>query len=160
MNFKKVFHTFFLLAQKDGYKRAEYIKKKRLFGSMGDYCYFHPYLMPSDPKNIFIGNNVKVAAGVTFVNHDIIGAMLNRKNESNEFKYTVKDIVIHDNVMIGTKAIILPQVTIGKNCIIGAGAVVAKNIPENSVVVGNPGKVIKTLEEYERKRIADLENEK
>lgn len=152
MNFKKMFHTFCLLIKRDGYKRAEYIKRRNLFGAMGNDCYFHPCFMPSDPKNIFIGNNVKVASGVTFINHDIIGAMLNKKNKTNEFKYMVEDIVICDNVMIGAKAIILPGVTIGTNCIVGAGTVVSRNIPENSVVVGNPGKIVKTLTEYEESR--------
>jgi len=46
---------------------------------------------------------------------------------------------------IGTNAIVLPKVTIGRNCIIGAGTVVNKDIPDNSVVVGVPGKIIKTI---------------
>ena len=152
MNFKKVFHTFFLFVQKDGYKRAEYIKKKCLFGAIGDYCYFHPYMMPSDPQNIFIGNNVKVASGVIFINHDIIGSMLNRMLDVNEFKYHVGDIVIEDNVMVGARAIILPGVTIHSNCIIGAGCVVSKDVPENSVAVGNPIRIVGTLNNYIEKR--------
>lgn len=45
----------------------------------------------------------------------------------------------------------MPGVTIGKNCIIGCGAVVTKNIPDNSVAVGVPARVIETIEEYAEK---------
>lgn len=54
-------------------------------------------------------------------------------------------ISIQDNVWIGGNAIILDGVNIGKNCIIGAGSVVTKNIPSNSLAVGNPCKVIKKI---------------
>ncbi|WP_055447250.1 acetyltransferase [Lacinutrix mariniflava] len=54
-------------------------------------------------------------------------------------------VKIGEGSHIGAGAIILPNITIGKWCKIGAGTVVLKNIPDNSVVVGNPGKVIKTL---------------
>lgn len=46
---------------------------------------------------------------------------------------------------IGTNATILPDINIGKNCVIGAGTVVLKDVPDNSVVVGVPGKIIKTI---------------
>lgn len=54
--------------------------------------------------------------------------------------------VIEDDVEIGANALILGPVTIGKGSIIGAGTIVLKNVPPYSVVVGNPGKVIKTIE--------------
>jgi len=55
---------------------------------------------------------------------------------------------IGDYSSIGTGAIILPGVKIGRNCIIGAGTVVTQNIPDNSLVVGVPGKVIRTLPHF------------
>lgn len=63
-------------------------------------------------------------------------------------KSIVGKIIIGNNCFIGWGAIILPNVTIGDNCIIGAGAVVAKSIPNNSVVVGNPCKIIKNTNDY------------
>lgn len=61
-----------------------------------------------------------------------------------------KPITVEDNVWIGGGAIILGGVTIGKNSVIGAGTVVTKDVPENSLVMGNPGRVIRTLDENER----------
>lgn len=46
--------------------------------------------------------------------------------------------------MIGVRSIILPGIAIGDSCIVGAGTVVTKNVPANSVVVGNPAKIVKT----------------
>lgn len=57
-------------------------------------------------------------------------------------------IVIGDNVFIGADAVILPNVKIGNNTIIGAGSIITKDIPENSIVVGNPGKVISSYDNY------------
>jgi maltose O-acetyltransferase len=56
-----------------------------------------------------------------------------------------KAVSIGDNCWIGGGAIILPGISIGNNCVIGAGSVVTKNIPNDSMAVGNPAKVIKTL---------------
>lgn len=58
-------------------------------------------------------------------------------------KTKIKPIIIEEDVWIGARAIILPGVVIGKGSVIGAGCIVARNIPEYSVVVGNPGRVIK-----------------
>ena len=60
-------------------------------------------------------------------------------------------ITIGDNVHIGWNAIIMPNVHIGNNVVIGAGAVVTKDIPDNSVAVGVPAHVIQTTDEYRKK---------
>ena len=57
-------------------------------------------------------------------------------------------IRVGNNVYIGSGAYIMPGVTIGDNCIIGAASVVTKDIPANSVAVGIPARVIKTIDEY------------
>lgn len=67
-------------------------------------------------------------------------------------------IVIGDNVFVGLKSIILPNVHIGNNVVIGAGSVVTKDIPDNSVAVGNPAKVICTCDEYIAKHKDQIES--
>ncbi|KKD58325.1 maltose acetyltransferase [Grimontia sp. AD028] len=54
-------------------------------------------------------------------------------------------ISIGDNAWLGGGVIVLPGVTIGKNCVIGAGSVVTKDIPDNTIAVGNPAKVVREL---------------
>ncbi|ASM48732.1 chloramphenicol O-acetyltransferase [Pseudoalteromonas espejiana DSM 9414] len=55
----------------------------------------------------------------------------------------IAPVYIEDDVWIGRRVIILPGVSIGKGCVLGAGSVIAKDIPPYSIVVGNPGKVIR-----------------
>lgn len=152
----KAWHSFRLLLCMEGYKRAEYIRKHKLFGAMGENCYFHPWKMPGDPKLIFIHNNVKIASDVTFINHDISNALLNVKYKTNQFKYFTAPIEIFDNVMIGTGTIILPGKKIGPNCVCGGGSVISKDVPEGTVVGGNPAKVIGTFEKFAEKRKYEL----
>lgn len=149
----KCYHSFRLLLCMEGYKRAEYIRKHNLFGSMGENCYFHPWKMPGDPKLIFIHDNVKIASDVTFINHDISNALLNTKYKTNKFKYFTAPTEIFDNVLIGTGTIILPGKRIGPNCVVGGGkTVVCKNVLEGTVVGGNPVKTIGNFEDFVLKR--------
>lgn len=150
---KKVYHSVRLLLCMEGYKRAEYIRKHKLFGAMGENCYFHPWKLPADSQMIFLHDNVAVAANVTFVNHDIAGAMLNRKNNTSEFQYFVEPIEIHDNVLIGTNVTVLPCV-IGDNVVVGAGSVVSKNLEGGGVYAGNPIRKLGEFADFEAKRRA------
>ena len=70
---KILFKTIY--RKKDGHWRAEYLKKHRVFHAMGDNCYFEPTYLPADACLISIGNNVRIAANVSFVTHDIFGQM-------------------------------------------------------------------------------------
>jgi maltose O-acetyltransferase len=58
-----------------------------------------------------------------------------------------KAIIIEDNVWIGGGAILLPGVKIGRNAVVGAGAVVSRSVPANTVVAGNPAKVLRKIEQ-------------
>ena len=99
----------------------------------------------SEPWIIQLGNNVFITDGVKFITHD--GGTLLFRDRVPDLEVT-KPIILGDNVYIGTNSILLPGVTIGNNVVIGAGAVVSKDIPDNSVVVGVPARVIKTTDEY------------
>ena len=59
-----------------------------------------------------------------------------------------KPIVVENDVWIGANAVIMPDVTIGKGAIIGAGAIVTKDIPPYAVAVGQPARVVKWVDEY------------
>jgi maltose O-acetyltransferase len=58
-----------------------------------------------------------------------------------------KPIVIEENVWLGGGSILLPGVRIGRNAVVGAGAVVSRSVPANTVVVGNPARVIKKIDQ-------------
>lgn len=102
----------------------------------------------TEPWIITLGNNVHITDGVKFVTHD--GGTLLFRNITPDLEIT-KPIIVGNDVYIGNNVIILPGVTIGNKVIIGAGTIVTRNIPDNSLVVGIPGRVIKTADEYYEK---------
>jgi Serine acetyltransferase len=93
---------------------------------------------------ISIGNNVTLAPRVHILAHDASTKMYLNYSKIGLVK-------IGNNVFIGAGTIILPNVKIGDNVIIGAGSVVCNDIPENSVAVGNPAKVIGSTNGYVNK---------
>lgn len=99
----------------------------------------------TEPWIITIGENVHITNGVNFVGHD--GGTLLFRHLVPDLEIT-KPIKVGDDVYIGNNVIIMPGVTIGSKVIIGAGAIVTRDIPDNSVAVGVPARVIKTADEY------------
>lgn len=107
---------------------------------------------PADPDLIAIGENVFITTDVSFVTHDTIRNMLNRKYHTHRFQRALGCIEIGDNVMIGSGTRILYNVKIGSNVIIGAGSIVTKDIPDNSVAAGVPCRVIGKFDDLVEKR--------
>lgn len=99
----------------------------------------------TEPWIITLGSNVHITNGVKFITHDG-GTLLFRKYVS-DLEIT-KPISVGNDVYMGNNVIILPGVTIGNKVVIGAGTIVTKDIPDNSVAVGVPARVIKTADEY------------
>lgn len=98
----------------------------------------------SEPYLIEIGNKVRITAGVKFFTHG--GARVLR-DVYPDMDFFGK-IVVGNNVYIGNNALIMPGVTIGSNVVIGAGSVVTKSVPDNSIVGGNPARIIGDLSSW------------
>ncbi|HKG08371.1 MAG TPA: sugar O-acetyltransferase [Pedobacter sp.] len=103
-----------------------------------------------DCNTIEIGNNVMIASNVQIYTathrvetYERLVEDWKETDESPYFRTYALPVKIEDNVWIGGGVIILPGVTIGKDAVIGAGSVVTRSIPENSVAFGNPCKVIR-----------------
>ena len=135
---------------------------KNWFGYIGSKCYIEPTIKCDYGYNIHIGdnfysnfdcvlldvcpikigNNCMLAPGV----HIYTAAHpLNSKERISGIEFG-KPVTIGNNVWIGGRAIINPGITIGNNVVVGSGSVVTKNVPDNVLVVGNPAKIIKSLE--------------
>lgn len=101
----------------------------------------------SEPYLITIGNNVRIAPCVSFFTHDGGTSVFNRQERyRNVIKYG--QIRIKDNSVIGSRATILPGVTIGPNTVVAAGSVVTRNAPPNTLVAGNPAKPVMSIQQY------------
>jgi len=93
-----------------------------------------------------IGNECLLGANVTISDTDFHPIVPNdRRYNVSPQDIAAAPVIIEDNVFIGTGAIILKGVRVGRNSVVGAGAVVTKDVPDNSIVAGNPAKFIKNL---------------
>ena len=95
------------------------------------------------PPMLILGENVMIGPDVICItiNHRFDRLDIPMKLQGH---YEPKRVNICDDVWIGARAILLPGVTIGKGAVIGAGSAVTKDVPEYSVVAGNPGRVVKS----------------
>lgn len=112
---------------------------------IGEGCYLNMNCNFIDDGMISIGKKVMFGPSVTIAT---VGHPINP--ELREYMYAVP-VTIGDNCWIGAGAVICPGVTIGENTVIGAGSVVTSDIPANSVAVGNPCKVLRQIDERDKK---------
>lgn len=154
----RIWHSLILCFISGGSKRANYLQRKHIFGAIGNNCTIMERKIPLYANLIRIGNNVHIASKVNFVTHDIIHSLINNLelgacSSSNEkINEKVGCIDIGNNVFIGTQSTILMNVKIGSNCIIGACTLVNKDIPDNSIAVGVPAKIIGKFSDFVEKR--------
>lgn len=131
--------------------RGNYVKKHHLFGSVGEDVRLPSGLIPLYAEHIFLHNNIEVASGVKFVVHDAIHEVFKRMDDGI-YPEHVGDIIVYDNVFIGSNTIVIGPVKIGPNAVIAAGSVVNRDVPEGCVVAGVPAKVIGSFEGLKEKR--------
>lgn len=135
LDFKRRFHSLIYMCLPSSMARGNYVRKHRLFGAVGKDVRLPSGHIPARAENIFLHNNIEIAAGAKLVPHDAIHSVFERMDSENYPEHVGK-IEIYDNVFIGTNAVILSPVNIGPNAIIAAGAVVNKDVPENAIVGG------------------------
>lgn len=111
--------------------------------SVGARCFANFGLVALDVAPITIGDDVQIGPNVQLLTptHPVAPGPRRDKWEAAE------PIRIGDNVWLGGGAIVLPGVTIGDNTVVGAGAVVTRDLPADVVAVGNPARVVRTVED-------------
>lgn len=138
----------------DGYRKAAILKRKKIFKVFGENNYWYPHTIPADPEMVSIHNNVKIAANVNFCTHDVLHNVFEDDPgiKWKHFKRYTDEIEIFDNVFIGTGSTIMYGVRIGPNAVVAAGSVITKDVPPNTVVGGNPPRVLGRYIDLVRKR--------
>lgn len=146
-------------------KRNQMLKK--MFAEIGEDCYIEPPFYANwggahchfgknvycnfsvtmvDDTHIYVGDYTMIGPNVTIAT---AGHPILPKLREKAYQYNVP-VRIGSNCWIGSGAIILPGITIGDNTVIGAGSVVTKDIPANSVAVGNPCKVLREINDHDK----------
>lgn len=108
---------------------------------IGENFYSNHNIIILDANKVIFGDNVFIGPNCSFYT---AGHPLDAESRNKGLEYA-KTIKVGNNVWFGGNVTVLPGVRIGNNCVIGAGSVINKDIPDNSVAVGNPCRVIKTL---------------
>lgn len=141
---------------------------KEMFAEIGEGCYIEPPFHANfGGKHVHFGKNIYANFNLTLVDDTHIyvgdytmfgpnvtvataGHPILPELRKEAYQYNAP-ITIGKNCWIGAGAIILPGITIGDNVVIGAGSIVTKDIPSNAVAVGNPCKVLREVNEHDKK---------
>ena len=105
-------------------------------------------------EGVTIEDNVFIGHGVTFINDSFPRATTDDGNLQTEADWRVEQTLVRKSASIGSGATILSRVVIGENAMVGAGSTVTKDVPANTVVAGNPARVLRTVSDGDRERRA------
>src|SRR5579862_9786398 len=98
-------------------------------------------------EGVIIEDNVFIGHGVTFINDSYPRATTAEGDLQTEADWKVERTIIKKGASIGSRATILSGTTVGENSIVGAGSVVTKDVPANSIVAGNPARVLRYIDQ-------------
>lgn len=118
---------------------------RRIGVQVGEGCRLYINYFGTEPFLVSIGNRVTITSGVKILTHD--GSTWLMRDDHGR-RQLFRRVIIGNDVFIGVNSIILPGISIGNNVIVAAGSVVTKSIPDDSIVGGNPAKVIGNFSEY------------
>ncbi len=121
-----------------------YLKKQGVKIGKDAIVLYPSYIDGRRPYLVDIGNNVVISLFVTILTHDASTAF-------SGDRVKIGRVRIHDHSFIGANSIIMCNVSIGPNSIVGAGSVVSKDIPPDSVYAGNPAKFICSIDDFNNK---------
>jgi acetyltransferase-like isoleucine patch superfamily enzyme len=127
----------FVVSKSGSERKIKYLRKQGV--KIGERCFVQSISISNEHFLVEMGNHVAIANGVRFITHDGSASWFFREElDAGIFG----KISIGNDVFIGMSSILLPNTSIGNNSIVGAGSVVRGKFPDNSVIMGNPAKVV------------------
>ena len=151
MDIKRAWQTIRFSTKFSSAARGEYVKTKKIFGSVGENVRLPSSLIPLHAERVFLHDNIEIASGVKLVVHDAIHSVFSNM-DNGDYPEHIGDIEVFDNVFIGANSIIIGPVKIGPDAIVAAGAVVDKDVPPGVIVGGVPAKVIGSFYDLKNRR--------
>jgi acetyltransferase-like isoleucine patch superfamily enzyme len=140
-------------------KHLEWKLRAKLFGGVaatralgarvGEGCRILSLDVSSEYELLSFGDRVTVSSGVRFITHDGAGWLV--RDAMGARRYRLAPISVGNDVFIGAGAILMPGVAVGDRCIVAAGSVVTKSVPANSIVGGNPARIIGEFDSFVRR---------
>lgn len=156
---KKIFNKLAaIFARRTSNSYINWLRKKGVI--IGEDTYIYPLnalIDVSRPSLVKIGKDCYINQHFTLLTHDYVSKVL--IGTGRQFINSSGRVTIGDNVSFGQNVMVLKGVTIGNNSFIGAGSIVTKDIPANSIAIGAPCRVVMTIEEYYQKRLLRSEEE-
>ena len=139
------------------YKKKSYIIFKKagiVFDGIPKYINFDVVFDYTKSGLIHIGEGSVITKECIFLTHDysIEAGLVSIGKQGSKESYFLRKIVIGKNCFLGYRTIVLPGVELGDNCIVGAGSVLRGKYPSNSIIVGNPAKVVGKVDEWALKK--------
>lgn len=117
--------------------------------TVGEGCRILTQNFGSEPFLVTIGDRVTLTSGTRLLTHD--GSTWLVRDENGERYQRFAPVTIGDDVFVGVDTIVMPGVTIGSRVVVGAGSVVTRDVPDGSVVAGNPARKLATYDEFDAK---------
>jgi len=136
---------------------TEEVYARALGVEIGENCRIYGTDFGSEPFLVKVGDNVTIASKVRIMTHNGSACLIKDKRGR---RYQYQRVYIGNDVFIGMNSLILPGVVIGNNVIIGAGAVVTKSVPDNTIVGGNPARIIGSFHEYKSRALESFITER
>jgi acetyltransferase-like isoleucine patch superfamily enzyme len=131
--------------------------------NIADHVWVWHYTILDATEGLIIGEGTQIGAWVGIFTHGsenairLLGKEFVHINNEERIGYTRGSVKIGSYTFIGAKSVILPGIEIGNGCLIGSGTLVTKDVPDYSVVVGSPGKIIGSTLDIDRKFISEFE---